>query len=393
MYNSGIELPQVEFSTIAKSLIPISSYFVGFDLGNLGKLSKMDNSGTITVIERFDAVTSVLGNSPIESSGGLTPTISIPQATGSIPGYLSAADWTAFNNKVSSSTMISTSAPLYGGGDLSTTRTLSILQADSLTDGYLSSTDWITFSNKQNLLIAGTAISIVGSTLTNTAPDQIVVLTAGTGISTSGTYPNFTITNTLVSSGGTVTSVAELTLGTSGTDLSSTVVNGTTTPVITLNVPTASATNRGALSDKDWVAFNGKQDTISLTTTGTGAATLIGTTLNIPTPTTPTNPQKFLTHPADFAGTNYTLTNADNGYSIIVFNGGTAVTITVPSGLTAQLQVGFIQDGTGDITFTPSGTTLNNAIGGYKIKGQYEQTFLEQGSTQSIYYLLGNTKL
>jgi len=32
-------------------------------------------------------------------------------------------------------------------------------------------------------------------TITNTAPDQVVSLTAGTGISTSGTYPNFTITN------------------------------------------------------------------------------------------------------------------------------------------------------------------------------------------------------
>ena len=33
-------------------------------------------------------------------------------------------------------------------------------------------------------------------TITNTAPDQVVSLTAGTGISTSGTYPSFTITNT-----------------------------------------------------------------------------------------------------------------------------------------------------------------------------------------------------
>ena len=50
---------------------------------------------------------------------------------------------------------------------------------------------------------------------------------------------------------GTVTSVAAITLGTSGTDLGSTVANVTTTPVITLNVPTASATNRGALSAAD----------------------------------------------------------------------------------------------------------------------------------------------
>lgn len=58
---------------------------------------------------------------------------------------------------------------------------------------------------------------------------------------------------------GTVTSVAALTLGTTGTDLSSTVANGTSTPVITLQVPTASAINRGALSAADWSTFNGKQ--------------------------------------------------------------------------------------------------------------------------------------
>jgi hypothetical protein len=67
--------------------------------------------------------------------------------------------------------------------------------------------------------------------------------------------------------GGTVTSVAALTLGTSGTDLSSTVANSTTTPVITLNVPNASASNRGALTSTDWSTFNGKQDQITAGTT------------------------------------------------------------------------------------------------------------------------------
>jgi len=52
-----------------------------------------------------------------------------------------------------------------------------------------------------NLIVAGTSISStyddVSNTLTiaNTAPDQTVALTAGTGITTSGTYPNFTVTN------------------------------------------------------------------------------------------------------------------------------------------------------------------------------------------------------
>jgi len=83
---------------------------------------------------------------------------------------------------------------------------------------------------------------------------------------------------------GTVTSVAALTLGTTGTDLSSSVANGTTTPVITLNIPTASATNRGALSSTDWSTFNNKQSTITLTTTGSsGSATFVSNTLNVPT--------------------------------------------------------------------------------------------------------------
>jgi hypothetical protein len=56
---------------------------------------------------------------------------------------------------------------------------------------------------------AGTGITIGGTAtapiITNSAPDQTVVLTAGSGISITGTYPNFTIAAT--GSGGTVTSV------------------------------------------------------------------------------------------------------------------------------------------------------------------------------------------
>jgi len=44
-------------------------------------------------------ISSVIGTSPIVSSGGTTPSISIPQANGSADGYLSSTDWTTFNNK------------------------------------------------------------------------------------------------------------------------------------------------------------------------------------------------------------------------------------------------------------------------------------------------------
>jgi hypothetical protein len=111
--------------------------------------------------------------------------------------------------------------------------------------------------------------------LTTTGTSGASTYDSGTGVFNIPTYADAYV--------GTVTSVAALTLGTTGTDLSSTVANGTTTPVITLQVPTASASNRGALSSADWSTFNSKQSTITLTTTGTsGAATLVGSTLNVP---------------------------------------------------------------------------------------------------------------
>lgn len=44
-------------------------------------------------------VTSVTGTSPIASSGGITPDISIAQATTSTSGYVTSTDWNTFNNK------------------------------------------------------------------------------------------------------------------------------------------------------------------------------------------------------------------------------------------------------------------------------------------------------
>lgn len=105
---------------------------------------------------------------------------------------------------------------------------------------------------------------LIGNSTGNTLTKS--TLTAGSGISVTNGGGSITITNTSPSSGGTVTSVAALTLGTSGTDLSSSVANPTTTPVITLNVPTASVSNRGVLSSSDWSTFNGKENALTFST-------------------------------------------------------------------------------------------------------------------------------
>jgi hypothetical protein len=68
--------------------------------------------------------------------------------------------------------------------------------------------------------------------------------------------------------------------GTSGTDFN--ILSAVDTH--TFNLPTASAVNRGALSAADWGMFNAKQNALTLTTTGnSGASSLIGATLNVPT--------------------------------------------------------------------------------------------------------------
>jgi hypothetical protein len=182
-------------------------------LSNIGNSSLTNSAITINGTSTslggsisVGTVTSVTGTSPVVSSGGATPAISMPAATTSVNGYLTSTDWNTFNNKGSGTvTSVSATSPVTSTGGA--TPTIAIPAATTSVSGYLTSTDWTTFNNK-------------GS--------------------------------------GTVTSVAALTLGTTGTDLSSTVATGTTTPVITLQVPTASATNRGALSAADWTTFNNK---------------------------------------------------------------------------------------------------------------------------------------
>jgi hypothetical protein len=154
---------------------------------------------------------------------------------------------------------------------------------------------------------------------------------------------------------GTVTSVAALTLGTTGTDLSSSVANGTTTPVITLNIPTASATNRGALSSTDWSTFNNKQSTITLTTTGSsGSATFVSNTLNVPTYT--------LAGLGGISGTGTTnyipkfTSSSAIGNSVIYESGGSIGINTISPNATLEVNGSFNStDGTSTIRITNSG--------------------------------------
>jgi hypothetical protein len=182
-------------------------------------------------------------------------------------------------------------------------------------------------------LSAGTGISYnnITGVITNSAPDQTVSLTAGAGISISGSYPSFTIASTITQytdalaraaisltttgtsgaatynsttgvfnipnyapdlsgyvptsrtitingtsfdlsanrsySVGTVTSVG-LSSATSGVTIGSTPI--TTSGTITLAIATASGSQNGLLSSTDWTTFNNKQNALTNPVTGTG---------------------------------------------------------------------------------------------------------------------------
>jgi hypothetical protein len=205
------------------------------------------------------------------------------------------------------------------------THTFNLPTASATNRGALSSSDWSVFNAKQNAL-----------TLTTTGTSGAATLVGATL-----NIPQYT--DQFV---GTVTSVAALTLGTSGTDLSSTVANSTTTPVITLNVPTASATNRGALSSADWTTFNNKQAALS----GTGFVKISGTTISYDNSTyyLASNPNAYIPLTALSAGAGISYNNT---------TGVIASTITQYTDALARAAISLTTTG------TSGAATYNNTTG------------------------------
>ena len=189
------------------------------------------------------------------------------------PGAAGAVTWGAITGTLASQTDLNTALGTKVTGNTAITgatktkitydsKGLVTVGADATTADIAASTNKNYVTDAQQTVITNTSGTNTGDqTLANTsdstshtatlsATGGSIKLVEGSNITltTTGTTADGIITIASTGGGGTVTSVAALTLGTSGTDLSSSVATGTTTPVITLNVPDASATARGVVS-------------------------------------------------------------------------------------------------------------------------------------------------
>lgn len=332
------------------------------------------------------------------------------------------------------------------GADLSASDMPTGINAANISSGLISNAEFdylngltdniqTQFNGKQQTLTLTTigtsgAATLVGGTLnipqySGGGASGVSQIVAGTNVTISpvGGTGVVTINATGGGGGGTVTNVSALTLGTTGTDLSSTVANSTTTPVITLNVPNASASNRGALTSTDWSTFNGKQDQITAGTTsqyyrgdktfqtldktavGLGNVANVDTTnaanissgvlsaARIPTNLNGQIIQNFIPNVGG-TGVNLTLNSANAATwnsSVITLTG--ALTITFDASLPNGFNVTLIQLDAATSTITGTGgLVIGNRQGHGKNNGQYSVVSIIK-YTNTLAILGGDTSL
>ena len=178
-------------------------------------------------------VTSVTGTSPVVSSGGNTPAISMPAATTSVSGYLTSTDWNTFNGKQAAGTYVN---------------------SVSGTTGRITSTGGTT-----PVIDLASGVATAGTTGSSTLIPVVTI----------DTYGRVTSITTASNPQGTVTSV---------TGTAPVVSSGGATPAISMAAATGSV--NGFLTSTDWTTFNSKGSGSVTSVSGTGTVnglTLTGT--------------------------------------------------------------------------------------------------------------------
>ena len=257
------------------------------------------------------AVTSVTATSPILSSGGTTPNISIPAATTSVSGYLTSTDWTTFNNKFTLPALTQGSILFYDGsnvaqnnsklywdnnnmrlgiGTQSVTQYVTYIQANTATNANA----WVAIDNPNTTGSTALRLILNGATTSgfqyvqSTNMTQIfanqgdiqLINSSSLGLTIAYTTGNATFSasataTSFVKSGGTssqflkadgsIDSTAYGTGTVTSVATSAPLTGGTITTSGTIGITQATTSTNGYLSSTDWNTFNGKFTLPSLT--------------------------------------------------------------------------------------------------------------------------------
>jgi hypothetical protein len=288
---------------------------------NTAYTDRLKWDGGSTGIVASTGRTSLGGSTIGQSMFTLTNPSAITFPQFNVDNSISALSAALFRSAIGAGTVTSVTASSTAGNPISianntTTPTIELLSATTGRNGYLTSTDWTTFNNKQNDLGFTPANNTI--TISTTAPLQ-----GGGNLTANRTL---SITQATTSANGFLTNTDWNTFNNK------------------VNISDTSTMLSPYFRDADTTLLNlttrfaAKQNNITLTTTGTsGAATLIGATLNIPQYSgggggTGTVTSVGLTAPSIFSvggspvTTSGTLALTYSGTALPLLNGGTGAT-------------------------------------------------------------------
>jgi hypothetical protein len=266
-------------------------------------------------IPALSYVSSVGATAPITTTGGLTPTIGITQATTSTNGYLSSTDWNTFNNKGSgtvTAVAVASSNGFAGSSSGGATPTLTL--STSITGMLKGNGTAISAGTAGTDYSAGTSALATGILKSTTTTGALSIAVAGDfptlNQNTTGTANNVTGT-VAIANGGTGQTTA-----TAGFDaLAPTTTKGD------LIVRNGSNNTRLAVGTDTYVLTAD-----STAATGVKWAAASGGSSNI-------TAQGLWENNATISS-NYTITSGNNAMSAGKITIASGVTVTVPSGST-----------------------------------------------------------
>ena len=271
-------------------------------------------------------VTDVTGTSPVVSSGGATPAISMPAATASVNGYLTSADWTTFNGKGSGTvTSVALTAPsifTVTGSPITSTGTLA-------------------------LTYSGTALPILNGGTGQTTANAAFNALAPSQTSNSGKY---------LTTDGTSTSWATIS-GTSYSRTSFTATAAQTTFTVAYTVGLIQVYVNGVLlNGSDYTATNGTSVVLAVAcNAGDIVEALAFTSFSVASTVS-----SFSAGTTGLTPSTGTTGNVTLGGTLAVANGGTGVTTSTGSG---NVVLSTSPTLVTPILGTPTSGTLTNATG------------------------------